>query len=59
MRAFFSKGDLHLEKSYFVTGRPAPLLGQHNGEVLSEMLGYSEERIVALERSRVLQHGDR
>jgi len=32
----------------------APLLGQHNGAVLSHMLGYDTERIAALEREQVL-----
>ena len=38
---------------------PAPLLGEHNREVLSTMLGYSDERIADLESAAVLQHGDR
>lgn len=32
----------------------APLLGQHNGAVLSRVLGYDAERIAALEREQVL-----
>ncbi|MGI9616601.1 MAG: CaiB/BaiF CoA transferase family protein, partial [Acidimicrobiales bacterium] len=41
------------------TAEPAPLLGEHNREVLADVLGYSEERIADLERSRILQNGDR
>jgi crotonobetainyl-CoA:carnitine CoA-transferase CaiB-like acyl-CoA transferase len=32
----------------------APFLGEHNRKVLTEYLGYSDERIAALERDRVL-----
>ena len=37
----------------------AATLGEHNAEVLSQMLGYSGERIGALESEGVLQSGDR
>jgi crotonobetainyl-CoA:carnitine CoA-transferase CaiB-like acyl-CoA transferase len=37
----------------------APTLGEHNGEVLSRHLGYSPERIRALETEGVLMWGDR
>ena len=37
----------------------APFLGEHNGEVLSRYLGYSEERIRSLEADGVLKRGDR
>ncbi len=33
---------------------PAPLLGQHNAEVLKEMLGYSREQVDRLEQDGVL-----
>jgi crotonobetainyl-CoA:carnitine CoA-transferase CaiB-like acyl-CoA transferase len=33
---------------------PAPLLGQHNAEILVEMLGYSEEQIVKLKEEAVI-----
>ena len=33
---------------------PAPFLGQHNQEVLSEMLGYTEEKIAALAREGII-----
>ena len=36
----------------------APLLGQHNGEILERVLGYSSEQITALESDGVLAHGD-
>jgi CoA:oxalate CoA-transferase len=32
----------------------APLLGEHNRQVLTEYLGYSEEQIAGFERDRVL-----
>ena len=37
--------------------RPAPTLGQHNGEVLRDVLGWPEERIAALTERGVLQSG--
>ncbi len=37
----------------------APLLGQHNGAILSEVLAYSSERIGTLEQAGVLFAGDR
>lgn len=36
-------------------GRPAPLIGQHTHQVLSEVLGYSEERIGDLYAAEVLE----
>jgi CoA:oxalate CoA-transferase len=33
----------------------APLLGEHNGEVLSRYLGYTAERIAELERRGVIR----
>jgi crotonobetainyl-CoA:carnitine CoA-transferase CaiB-like acyl-CoA transferase len=37
----------------------AAVLGEHNAEVLSRQLGYSQERIRALETEGVLKQGDR
>jgi crotonobetainyl-CoA:carnitine CoA-transferase CaiB-like acyl-CoA transferase len=37
----------------------AATLGEHNGEVLSQVLGYSEEQIRALEAEGTLHSGDR
>jgi crotonobetainyl-CoA:carnitine CoA-transferase CaiB-like acyl-CoA transferase len=34
--------------------RPAPLLGQHNDEILSDLLGYSKEEIEALRKEKVI-----
>jgi crotonobetainyl-CoA:carnitine CoA-transferase CaiB-like acyl-CoA transferase len=36
-----------------ITG-PAPLLGQHNAEVLNELLGYSEEQVAKLKEENVI-----
>ena len=38
---------------------PAPMLGEHNAEVLAEVLGYSKERIAALREKGVLQSAER
>jgi crotonobetainyl-CoA:carnitine CoA-transferase CaiB-like acyl-CoA transferase len=38
---------------------PAPMLGEHNAEVLSEVLGYSSERIAALRDKGVLQSAEK
>lgn len=37
----------------------APTLGEHNRSILSDCLGYSSERIDALERDGVVHHGAR
>jgi crotonobetainyl-CoA:carnitine CoA-transferase CaiB-like acyl-CoA transferase len=37
----------------------APMLGEHNAAVLREYLGYSDERVAALERESVLHSGER
>ena len=37
----------------------APILGEHNRTVLTDYLGYSAERIEALERDHVLHQGER
>jgi crotonobetainyl-CoA:carnitine CoA-transferase CaiB-like acyl-CoA transferase len=34
--------------------KPAPLLGQHNAEVLTEMLGYTEDQVRELKKEAVL-----
>jgi len=36
-----------------ITG-PAPLLGQHNAEVLTELLGYSEEQVAQLREENII-----
>ena len=35
-------------------GLPAPLLGEHNVEVLTSVLGWDEERVAELAKSGVL-----
>ena len=37
----------------------APILGEHNAEILREYLGYTEERVQQLEEAGVLFRGDR
>lgn len=44
---------IHLDESP-VEVKPAPLLGQHNQEVLYEMLGYSAEQVQALKAQGVI-----
>jgi crotonobetainyl-CoA:carnitine CoA-transferase CaiB-like acyl-CoA transferase len=34
---------------------PAPLLGQHSAEILKEVLNYSEDRIEALKKGKIIQ----
>ena len=50
-----------LRFSEYPRNRPmaAPTLGEHNVSVLSEYLGYSEERVAALEAEGVLYRGSR
>ena len=38
---------------------PAPMLGEHNAEVLDEVLGYSKEQISALRDKGVLQSAEK
>jgi crotonobetainyl-CoA:carnitine CoA-transferase CaiB-like acyl-CoA transferase len=44
----------HFSKADVSPRRPAPLLGQHNREVLREVLGYSEEQVASLVGAGVL-----
>jgi crotonobetainyl-CoA:carnitine CoA-transferase CaiB-like acyl-CoA transferase len=37
--------------------RPAPLRGEHNAEVLRELLAYGDAEIAGLEARGVLAHG--
>ena len=41
-------------KTHLKVSRPAPLLGQHNDEVLSELLGYPREKIDDLRAGKVI-----
>jgi CoA:oxalate CoA-transferase len=43
-----------LEKSPASIRLPAPTLGQHNEEVLTELLGYSKEQVVDLRKAGVI-----
>ena len=45
---------IHLSDTPITYRRAAPLLGQHNREVLTDWLDYSEERLEALERDAIL-----
>jgi CoA:oxalate CoA-transferase len=50
---------LRFSTSPVLQGRPAPLLGEHNAEVLTRLLGWDAGRIEQLHRSGVLLRGDR
>ena len=43
----FSKSEMRIP-------RPAPTLGEHNVEVLAELLGYNAEKVRELERAGIL-----
>ena len=43
-----------MEKSPWSIRRPAPLLGQHNQEVLCDMLGYTKDDLVKLREQEVI-----
>jgi benzylsuccinate CoA-transferase BbsF subunit len=47
----------HFQETPVAIQRPAPLLGEHNREVLGGLLGYPDDEIAALERDEVI--GDR
>ncbi|MFQ5515261.1 MAG: CaiB/BaiF CoA transferase family protein [Myxococcota bacterium] len=49
------RSPLRFSRSPCEPQRPAPLQGEHNAEVLRELLGLDDERIRALERSGVLR----
>jgi len=44
---------IKLSKTPGTIRQPAPLLGQHTAEILSEVLGYSQEKIAALEEQGI------
>ncbi len=44
----------HFSETPLVPDRPAPLLGEHNRKVFSEILGMSDSEIEALERDRII-----
>ncbi|HLX38619.1 MAG TPA: CoA transferase, partial [Candidatus Binataceae bacterium] len=44
----------HFSASPLVADRPAPLLGEHNRRVFSEILGMSDAEIAALEREKII-----
>jgi crotonobetainyl-CoA:carnitine CoA-transferase CaiB-like acyl-CoA transferase len=50
---------LRFSTSPILQGQPAPLLGQHNEEVLHRLLGWDTERIEHLHGCGVLVRGDR
>ena len=43
-----------LSKTPGTVRMPAPLLGQHNEEVLTQLLGYSKEEVEALRKEGVI-----
>jgi len=50
---------LHFSSFPEPAGAGAPLLGEHNEQVLAEYLGYSRERVEELERARILHRETR
>ncbi len=44
----------HFSETPLVPDRPAPLLGEHNRKVFSEILGMSDPEIEALERDKII-----
>ena len=48
------KTPIHYSDTRVEIRRPAPLLGQHNADVLSRYLGYSAEKVATLTDSGVL-----
>ena len=44
----------HFSETPLVADRPAPLLGEHNRKVFSEILGMSDGEIAALEREKII-----
>ena len=48
------KTPIHYSDARVEIRRPAPLLGQHNADVLSRYLGYSAEKVAALTENGVL-----
>ncbi len=50
----YPSGPWHFADSEPIRFEPAPRLGQHNHEVLRGLLGFSDERIAALEAQQVI-----
>jgi benzylsuccinate CoA-transferase BbsF subunit len=44
----------HFSETPLVPDRPAPVLGEHNRKVFSEILGMSDAEIEALEREKII-----
>lgn len=44
----------HFSETPLVSDRPAPLLGEHNRKVFSEILGMSDAEIAGLERDKII-----
>lgn len=44
----------HFSETPLIADRPAPLLGEHNRKVFSEILGMSDAEIEALEREKII-----
>jgi benzylsuccinate CoA-transferase BbsF subunit len=53
--ALYGTAPFRLSATPGVLDRPAPLLGQHTREVLSDLLGLDEARLDALEADGVLR----
>ena len=45
---------INAEDMPWIIRRPAPLLGEHNGEIYSKKLGYSKEDLIKLREAGII-----
>ncbi len=50
----YPEGPCQFSEINWLTGHAAPLLGEHNRQILQERLGYSDEELADLERAEVV-----
>ncbi len=53
-RLKYPEGPCKFSKTNWQLERPAPLLGEHNEQILCQRLGYSKEELVDLEKAGVV-----